>query len=463
MRGPARNPLEVMSPTMVGALTVLVALVTVYLSYNAGNSLPFVPTYDVAVQVPDAQELNDNNEVLVAGRRVGVIYSIEPRMTEQGHPYAQLNLHLDKAMEGQIHPDATAEVRARSLLGAKYLDLSLGRQGPALQDGATLPRDRSRVEVEVDELLDEFTPQTRRHFQEVLGGLGDGLASRGQDFNDTLTSLRPLVKDSHAVFGEIAAPAARLDRLLRAYTATADELAAQPGDLAGILRSGATTLQAMDDPALDRSIEKSPGTLSTGTDALATLTPVLARARTITARLAPAAKLLPSTAKRLARAGRAGVPALRRARELAKPLEAAFGQLQGLGVDEPSVPAFNQLAGVLPQLAPAVDYLAAYQLNCNYIAIGARNLASTVSEGTASGNWLRFAAVLQPPEMFPTATPAPNLHFDPYPNAGAAGQPNECEAGNEPYLPGRQLGNVPGNQGTRTEDTSPQGTAAVSG
>jgi virulence factor Mce-like protein len=463
MRQPARNPLEVMSPTMVGALTVLIALVTVYLSYNAGSSLPFVPTYDLAVQVPDAQELNDNNEVLVAGRRVGVIYSIEPKMTEQGHPYAQLNLHLDKTMEGKIHPDATAEVRARSLLGAKYLDLTVGGQGPALGDGATLPLDQSRVEVEVDDLLDEFTPRTRRNFQEVLGGLGDGLAARGQDFNDTLTSLRPLVKDSQAVFGEIAAPSTQLTRLLRTYTATADELAAQPGSLAGILSSGATTLQAMDDPALGRAIEKSPGTLSTGTDALATLTPVLARARTITARLAPAAKLLPSTAKRLARAGRAGVPALRRAKELAKPLEAAFGQLQGLAVDEPSVPALNELAGVLPQLGPAVNYLSAYQTNCNYIAIAGRNVASTVSEGNASGNWLRFGAVIQPTEMFPTATPANDLHFNPYPNAGAAGQPHECEAGNEPYLPGRRLGNVPGNQGTTTEDTSPQGTAAVSG
>src|SRR5919198_214980 len=113
MRQPMRSPLEGMSPAMVGALTVLVAAVTVYLSYNAGNSLPFVPTYDVAVQVPDAQELNANNEVMVAGRRVGVIYSIEPKMTEQGHPYAQLNLHLDRSMEGQIRPNATAEVRAR--------------------------------------------------------------------------------------------------------------------------------------------------------------------------------------------------------------------------------------------------------------------------------------------------------------------------------------------------------------
>jgi virulence factor Mce-like protein len=459
----ARSPLEVMSPVMVGAMTVLIALVTLYLSYNAGNSLPFVPTYQIAVQVPDAQELVDNNEVLVAGRRIGVIYSIEPRMTEQGHPYAQLNLHLDRSMEGKIHGDATAEVRSRSLLGAKYLDLTLGAHGPALGDGAVLPLAQSKQEVEVDDLVDEFDIPTRRHFQQVLGGLGTGLASRGQDFNDSLSALRPLVKDSRTVLGELAAPSTQLDRLLSTYTATADELAARPGSLAGILRSGGDTLNALDDSALGRAIEKSPGTLATGTDALATLTPVLARARTITARLAPATKLLPSTAKRLARAGRAGVPALRRTKQLAKPLDAAFGQLQGLAVDEPSVPALNELAGVLPQLRPAVEFLAPYQTVCNYVAIAGRNLASTVSEGNASGNWLRFADVLQPSEMFPTATPASDLHFDPYPNAGAPGQPHECEAGNEPYLPGLRLGNVPGNQGTKTEITTPKSVAAVSG
>jgi hypothetical protein len=64
--------------------------------------------------------------------------------------------------------------------------------------------------------------------------------------------------------------------------------------------------------------------------------------------------------------------------------------------------------------------------------------------------------------MFPRAEPAPGLHFNPYPNGAAPGQPRECEAGNEPYLPGLQLGNVPGNQGTTTELTSPEATAAVS-
>jgi len=61
-------------------------LVTVYLSYNAGNSLPFVPTYQIAVQSRTPRSWSTTNEVLIAGRRVGVIGAIEPRMTEQGHP-----------------------------------------------------------------------------------------------------------------------------------------------------------------------------------------------------------------------------------------------------------------------------------------------------------------------------------------------------------------------------------------
>jgi virulence factor Mce-like protein len=451
-----------MSPVMVGALTVLVAAVTVFLSYNAGNSLPFVPTYDISVQVPDAQELVDNNEVMVAGRRVGVISSIEPHLEQSGHPYAQLNLRLDLSMEGKVHPDATAIVRSRSLLGAKYVDLSLGANGPPLKTGAVLPLTQSRTEVEVDELIDEFDAPTRRHFQEVFSGLGTGLASRGLEFNESLASLRPLVKNSQTVFGELAAPSTELPRLISAYAATAAELGVNPADVAGLVQNGADTLAAMDQPALGHAIERSPATLSSGTSALAVLGPVLAKARTITHRIAPAAELLPSTTTLLAEASRAGVPTLRRARLLPPLLDNAFSQLQGLGVDEPSVPALDSLASVLPNLRSAVEYLTPYQTVCNYVAISARNLASTPSEGNASGNWLRFAMILQPDEMFPRADPAPQLHFNPYPNGGAPGQPRECEAGNEPYLPGQHLGNVPGDQGTTTELTSPAEVAAVS-
>jgi hypothetical protein len=271
------------------------------------------------------------------------------------------------------------------------------------------------------------------------------------------------VKNTHTVFGELAAPGTQLPRLISAYTATASELGIAPQDLTGIFTHGSDTLAALEaaGPQLANAIRQSPRTIGAGTQAFAVLTPVLSHARKITARIAPASSLLPATAKRLELASRAGAPTLRRVRVLPPLLDDAFNELAGLGADEPTVPALDSLASVLPGLRDSVEFITPYQTVCNYIALAARNTASAPSEGNAGGNWLRFAAILQPSEMFPRATPAPRLHFDPYPNGAAPGQPHECEAGNQPYLPGRVIGNVPGNQGTQTELTTPASVAAV--
>ena len=47
------------------------------------------------------------------------------------------------------------------------------------------------------------------------------------------------------------------------------------------------------------------------------------------------------------------------------------------------------------------------------------------------------------------------LHTNPYPNTAAPGQEQECEAGNEGWVPNQaMIGNVPGNQTTNTRETS---------
>jgi virulence factor Mce-like protein len=464
MRGRS-SPLDVMSPVLVGAATVLVVVMAVFLSYNAGNSLPFVPTYQISVQVPDAQELVPNNEVLVGGRRVGVISTIEPRLDEQRRPYAQLEIRLDLDFEGEVREDATSQVRARSLLGSKYLELTLGSEGEPLAPGDVLPLAQAREQVEVDELVDEFDGPTRRNLAAVVGGLGTGFAGRGLDFNASLESLRPLVESTRTVFGALADPSTLLGRQIGAYAATVAELGLAPEALAGIIEGGAQTLAALEaaGPELERGIELSPETLSVGTEALATLRPVLARARVITARLRPASALLPSTAKRLEKAARATTPVLGRARGLGPLLDDAFVELEGLAASEPSVPALDSLSSALPGLRSGTEFIAPYQTVCNYVAIASRNVASTVAEGNDSGNWLRFAGILQPTEMLSSENPAPELHFNPYPNGAAPGQPRECEAGREPYLPGQRLGNVPGDQGLGTEATTPESIAAVTG
>ena len=66
------------SPVLVGAVTVLVVIVAVFLAYNANNGLPFVSTYDLKARVPNANALVKGNEVRIGGARVGVVKSVVP-------------------------------------------------------------------------------------------------------------------------------------------------------------------------------------------------------------------------------------------------------------------------------------------------------------------------------------------------------------------------------------------------
>ena len=59
------------SPLLIGAVTMLIVVVAVYLSYNANNGLPFVPTYKIKVVLPTTSGLQASNEVRMAGTRVG--------------------------------------------------------------------------------------------------------------------------------------------------------------------------------------------------------------------------------------------------------------------------------------------------------------------------------------------------------------------------------------------------------
>jgi hypothetical protein len=48
--------------------------------------------------------------------------------------------------------------------------------------------------------------------------------------------------------------------------------------------------------------------------------------------------------------------------------------------------------------------------------------------------------------------PSPDLHANPYPYTAAPGQHGLCEAGNEPYTPGKRIGHAPGTRAHYTED-----------
>src|ERR687897_2667767 len=78
------------NPVLIGAATVLVVLVAVFLAYNANQGLPFVPTYSLDAQTPSAANLVRGNEVRIGGSRVGTVDSIEVEPTKDGTSIAVL-------------------------------------------------------------------------------------------------------------------------------------------------------------------------------------------------------------------------------------------------------------------------------------------------------------------------------------------------------------------------------------
>ena len=73
------------NPVLIGAATVLVILVAVFLSYNANKGLPFVPTYQVNAEVPSAAQLVVGNDVKIGGTRVGAVTTIKPKTLRRRH------------------------------------------------------------------------------------------------------------------------------------------------------------------------------------------------------------------------------------------------------------------------------------------------------------------------------------------------------------------------------------------
>src|SRR3954471_22337505 len=114
------------NPVLVGASIVIALVIGVFLSYNANKGLPFVKTYKLTADVPDAAELVVGSEVRIGGLRGGQVNGIEAGAPKGPHkPSAPLDMALDGTITG-IPKDTVVRVRPRSLLGAKYVELEPG-------------------------------------------------------------------------------------------------------------------------------------------------------------------------------------------------------------------------------------------------------------------------------------------------------------------------------------------------
>ena len=101
MNGTGRQRPAFANPVLLGAVTVLVAIVAVFLAYNANSGLPFVPTRELKVDIPNGAALLPGNQVLAGGYDVGTVSDMHPVRLANGSVGAQAILQLNTA-DGKV-------------------------------------------------------------------------------------------------------------------------------------------------------------------------------------------------------------------------------------------------------------------------------------------------------------------------------------------------------------------------
>lgn len=468
---PRRRGQTASTPVLIGAVTVLVAIIAVFLAYNADNGLPFVPRYTLKVDFRNAEEVTHGSDVHLGGALVGNVTDVSAARDAAGHPIAVVTMALNKSVQ-PLPVNSTFVVRLKGAIGLKYVQIVPGDSHQGLRDGATVPVSQTSAEVDLDQVYNMFNAPTRAGVKASTQGFAYGLAGRGNDLNDALHAFLPLITDLGPVTRNLSSPKTNLAGFfhgLESFTHALVPVAQQQASLYGNLDTTFTALASVAVPFLQQWIQQTPPTF---TDFIAQAPTIGRLARTtagLFAQLRPGFATLHLSAPVLTQAELAGIRNLPGTASLDSELTSLARHLARYGQRPAVQQGLSRLTQTSNSLTPPLRFLTPVQSTCNYVTLFLRNTASLLSDVVATGTTLQFNLVSinddlgaesvpsQKPYTKPnksTITPIGPLHVNPYPNTNSPGQRPECAAGNEPYSGKRaNIGNPPVNVGLKTEKT----------
>lgn len=455
------------SPLLIGALTTLIAVVGVFLAYNANNGLPFVPTYDIKVELPETSGLQKANQVRIAGTRVGIVSALTPKQSPTtGRITAIAELKLEKGVE-PLPADTRAIVQSVSAIGLKYLELEKGTSSRPLKAGETIPEGQTREPVDIVSLFNMFDQKTRNAIQSNTINFGDGVAARGLGLNETIGQLRPLVDSAVPVLHNLASPATNL----RNFFPALDRVAAQVAPVAETQAAWFTDLDTFFSAwgavasSLEATIAGGPAALEQATHSFAFEAPFVEKTTRFMRLLRPSASALRTVAPQLGHAFAVGAVNLRAATSLNTGVAEGAKAFAEFAHNPIVTLSLEDLTQTTELGAPLFAAIAPEQAYCNYVTLLLRNVANMQAQSVGNGTLARAALVLSPTgpnaEGYPASEPAKGpstervegrgaiinndfVHVNPYPNVAGPGQPRLCEAGNETFKQGIVVaGNAP--------------------
>ena len=397
------------------------ALLAVALSIAAwstfGGTLPLQPkSYRFSVVVPQAQNLQPGAAVRSAGVDIGRVVGVEP-----SGPRARIIAQLQPSY-APLRSSARVMVRAKSLLGEAYLQVSLGdRRSPAVKEGGELSPRNVIPSQRLDDVLATFQPSTRGDMRRLVGTFSRAVQGRRLDLSAASAEAAPAARG----LADLAEVAARqtgdLHRLIRNGGEVLAEVGARQGSVRALVTEGNALLDvtARRRERLGEIIAAAPSflaavkhasdvvtaaapELSDAVDALAPAAPLLTPALTSVDGILPDTRALMADLPRPLRAAERGIPSLQR-------------MLTVLG------PVFGKVWPALREAVPIVQFAAE---DPSFLIATAANLASATNAYVAGPGGTRQRYVRAVPMIWNEMAagfekPLPTSRQNQYPKPGS--------------------------------------------
>lgn len=263
-----------MSPRnlVTGLLAVVVVVVAFLLLSGKDDS------YTLKAELQDAGGVKPHSSVKIAGVPGGSVEKIEvtPRDT------AIVTMKL-KDNATPIGRNASIEVRPTDLLGERYIALDAGNVKDPAPDGYEIPKSRTKLPVELDDVLNTFDGDTRERVKILVNEFGIALGDRGKDLAKLLNAMPASLSDARQLVTEITNESGSLKTLLARGDSLTASINPKKDQLASLIVQADTTLKALSDrrDKLGRTLDSAPA-------GLAALNRTLTQLRTASTNLRPA-------------------------------------------------------------------------------------------------------------------------------------------------------------------------------
>jgi ABC-type transporter Mla subunit MlaD len=445
----------VANPVLVGAVTALVVVVAVFLAYNANRGLPFVPTTSIKFRVANGANLIEGNEVREGGGpRIGVIDQMRPVRLPDGTVGAEATMKID-AEAGDVPVDSTLNLRPRSVLGLKYVDLTRGKSKEVFEDGGVMPQEQVTYPVELDDFHRIFDRRTRESVQTNLEGFGNTLSQRGLSLNTTIATLPRFLTHLTPVAETLAEDRNRLGRFFKELGDAARIVSPIADRYAHQFEAGADTFEAWSryPDRLRQTIRDNAPTMEVGIRSFRVQRPFLRDTARFSRSLRRATEVMPGALPPLTGALRTGIPVLEKQPLYNEELGRTLTALEQLMQDDRTMYALRGVTRLVDIVHPLIRFVGPYITVCNYFNYAWSNIGEHLTEPDPTGGSQRTllnqfsrprdpqapsmgsSGARRPSNGEETVSGAPmNLHTNVYTAAIDHDGNADCESGQRGYL-----------------------------